>query len=352
MDKIPRNLKDIYECIEKDSNYLFVLEIEIDEGIKVPIFQEIWKKFLTVPMDPFTDKFHTKFLFDIDKNGLGKRIFSLVNDYVLSTDEFKIFNKRTLFRACAYNQESTIEILTYLGMIRFIITHFTMKINYSVYGNNLKSKEDADVYNFPYLMKFGIIISQGDSDCDVLKMMGHAFLKLVKWIYEFLIKNEENYDEYFLKKTIEYAELFDIDLCTSMLFNKEKPKNNEAVKKTPVKKNSKSNGRRELEPKKSWNSIVLDMNKIKTDESWKFEVLKTKPHFGIINGFGSECQTIIEHIFPHKIAMFMNALFTNGLGYIYSHIDQFEIEDSFVMKEKLIRKKLDLHLQNINDSQV
>ena len=82
------------------------------------------------------------------------------------------------------------------------------------------------------------------------------------------------------------------------------------------------------------------MKKLQTGNSWKLEILKTKPKFGIINGFGIECQSTIDQLFPRKVAMFINAFFTEGLKYIYLNIEKFEIEAPYVQREKFIHRTI------------
>ena len=69
-------------------------------------------------------------------------------------------------------------------------------------------------------------------------------------------------------------------------------------------------------------------------------LLKTKPLFGIVYGFGPECQTIINQLFPHKIATFINVFLTKGLKHAYLNMDSFETLSSSKIKEKLIRDNL------------
>ena len=325
MEKNPYSLKNLYKCIENNRNFLFVTEIEIDDGKTVIIFQDIWKKYLTVPLDPFTNKFHTKFNFDIDGNSLGKKIFHLVNDYVLSTanDNF-ILDEHFIFKACN-NKESTIKLLSYLGAIRFMITHFNVKVEYSMkYG--FKNIFNFDNENISYLIDKKFFVSQNICNgYDLLHIITNEILKIMEWVRIFLIENEENYSNSFLQNTINIAKSLNINMYTSMFSYEESEDISDQEFEDDSGEIIKSN---------------VNFEKLKTGDSWKFELLKNKPYFGIIDGFGVECQSTIDQIFPHKIATFINTFFTKGLKYLYFNIDQFEIEPHHVRKEKLIYKML------------
>lgn len=310
--------------IKKNSNYLSTVEIETEEGKKFIIFQGIWKDHLTVSINPFTKQFISKFYFDIDGNGLSEKIFNFVNESLMCSgfDGGCYFTYKKIFMACDNNLRDgkITKLLIYLGVIKFIITHFNIKINYEIKNNIIEKNTLEDKNCSDFLNKDFMIYANGENFY-IIKYVSRAFLKFMKWICKFLASNYTNYESCFLEKTLKIIDITGIDLCRGLISD------------TIIKPSQKCKGIKK-EIKKSPQIFSSDK------KMWKSELLTKMPCFGIINKFGVECQSVITELFPHKVAMFLNAFLTKGLKHVYLNIDQFGILSSYEQEERAIYKKL------------
>ena len=265
-------------------------EIELDNGKKVMVLPELWKKYLTVPINPFTGKFHTKFFFDIDNNGLEEPIFNLVNDSLNSNIELEEYKCKDIFMDMDDNDKP--KILIYLGVIRFIMTYLNVDIHIGTleyYQIPKKVNElgwddldDLDVYvqnhNFYFMKK-------------IVRLMRLVTM----WIYGLLVhKNDQNICrcKAIINNIICCPE---IDLCRKIPFEYH---------------------------------YIFEKNK-KEIKEWKKELLITKPYLGIINGFGIECQSVIDKLLPPKIAPFVNHFFTKGIRDTYLNLNSLGIKFNY-----------------------
>ena len=325
---IKYNLLGLYhDYIKTNPNFLATTEIESQDGKKFVIFPEIWKKYLVIPMNP-----SIKFNFDIDGNGLSEEIFSGINDLLMRNDKTVNvdFSYKNIFQMCDYNlhNESIKKFLVNLGIIKFIIAHFNVKIKYVInLGDSCEKQEfdngtfgipEFDDGNFAFLMIHDFSITQDKEYFQIIEKVCKTLLKFMNWIHELLSRNEISFNNNFFKETLNISKKSGVDLCKSMLVNK-------------IKSGKKNMSRSEI------TKLLFQQN---LNESWKLKLLKTKPLFGIVNGYGAECQNTINQLFPRKITEFINVVLTKGIKYVYLKMDQYEILSLNKIKEKLIHDNL------------
>ena len=327
------NVIDLYHGYIKNgnkSNLFSTVKIKLDNDEEFIIFSEIWKEFLTVPLNPFTKQFHSKFYFDIDGNGLSKDIFHIVNSCLMTNDIYEVdnvYSSNKLFKKIFVasdnlhikSEVSIKKMLIYLGIVKFIITHFNVKIVYSLKGE-IVQKTELDNKYFGFIYR-DLTLDVNPNNFTVIEKLTNAFIKMMNWIGNFLMSNYTNYDEKFIKETVDIIKETNVDL-----YPKYAPDNEDEK----INKKQKSHNKR----------IKNRLNSNDGKKSWKREFLKRKPKFGIIEGYGTECQSTIEQLFPTKIAMFINTFFTKGIIYVYEHMNQYRILTPYEFEEKLIHESL------------
>ena len=196
-----------------------------------------------------------------------------------------------------YNVDVIPKILIYLGAIKFIITHFDIDI--STTTRNFCNIEFNEI-RWDNLDKIDIDVF--DKTRGIIKTISHLILVVIKWMYNLLVCNHITITNRIIKYT-------KIDLCTTGFIN------------------SKFNHK---------HNITI----------WKTTLLIMKPFLGIINGFGKECQSVINNLFPPKIALFTNHFFTKGIRDIYLNLNSLEIDFDYskeatihdIVKASLINK--------------
>jgi len=233
-----------------DPNFLVGKEIEIDNGQKVVIFPEVWKKYLMVPIDPITKKFHEKFLFDIDNIGICGQVFELVNNmllnstYIPPTTNYDMYGLLKQTKLHVYPHP----LVIYLGAIKFITSHFKVELTYpNLTVGEIKKPSDSDTNT---VLNRNTVRDETDR-FPIISHVSNILLKMYKWLRQLFTE----FDDICIEDS--YSGIYDgIEMSGICDYTERKAK------------------------------ILM--------------VIMSKPAFGIIPEFGPECAAIVEQLMPYK----------------------------------------------------